>query len=114
MLRQSPDDLLPKLELWLERAITLNPEDHMAHYRSADLAFHRDDCEATAEHLRRALDLGLAPEVVAEFLQVARQKKSNEPALEALWHDLVRGAPMEPTGPSAPNSLLPSRNRDEP
>ena len=114
MLRQSPNDLLPKLQRWLQRSITLNPRDHLAYFRAADLAFHRGDCAATAQQLRRALNLGLAPDVVVQFLQVARQKRPNEAPLEALWSDLMQArqidAPASPTRVAPP----PPQNKAEP
>jgi len=103
LLRKPPADLVPKLQRWATRAIELNPDDPLAHYLAADLAFYVGDDDVTAKHLRDAIDKGLPPDLARQFVQTARDKRPNSSALEALWSSL---APLQP--PSRPAGESPS------
>ncbi len=89
VLRQAPSELVPKLQRWLDRAISLTPNDPAAHFLAADLSFHTGDDVTTTAQLKRALELGLPLETVLQFLQVAREKKPDHPILEAFWELLI-------------------------
>ncbi|MBU0718249.1 MAG: O-antigen ligase family protein [Planctomycetes bacterium] len=90
LLRQSPTELLPKLQRWLERAMTLNPDEPLAYFYAADLAFHQGDCPATADHLNGALERNLSLEAALQFLEVAIEKRPDCVNLKSLRDDLSR------------------------
>lgn len=90
VLRQSPSELFPRLDRWIDRAVTLNPDDAQAHFVRADLGFHHGECEEVAEHLRLAVDHGLAIELAAQFLEVAVGRRPECQALAALWQDIQK------------------------
>jgi hypothetical protein len=83
-LRKPTEDLLPKLQRWVQRSIEINPDDYSAHYLAADLAFHAGDDLAAARHLDSALRLGLPKTDAIRFLEMARAKKPDSPALETM------------------------------
>ncbi len=87
-LRQSPNDLLTKLDHWVGRAIELSPGDSAAHYVAADLAFHEGSCEKAVAHLRNALATGLPAEAATNFLIMARSKDPKCDALRRLEDEL--------------------------
>lgn len=98
VLRQSPNDLIVKLDRWVRRALELNPEDYAAHYLAADLAFHKGQCDEAVTCLRRSLDHGLSTDVARQFLQVAREKAPECEALAVLLDELIRSHPEQPPG----------------
>lgn len=89
-LRQSPNDLLEKLEHWVGRAIELSPSDSAAHYVAADLTFHQGSCEVAVGHLRAGLATGLPAAAATSFLIMARSKDPNCDALRRLEEELKR------------------------
>ncbi len=97
VLRQSPNDLLEKLQRWIRRALELNADDYLAHYVAADLAFHAGDCDATSDHLKHAIDAGLELAAAKQFLEVAREKRPDCGSLNRLWSALQ---PAELSHPS--------------
>jgi len=74
-LRKPIEAMLPKLVRWSRRAIELAPKDPTTHFLAADLAFFQADDDATAQHLRDALQVGLNPADAARFLDVALKKR---------------------------------------
>jgi O-antigen ligase len=110
VLRLAPDDLLPKLQTWIARAIELNPDDAGAHLVLADLAFHDGQDERTAAHLRHAVDLGLGADMAIAFLRAARDRHPESTALGDLLKELEQRAATSPDSPStgpAPNAVPP-------
>jgi len=99
ILRKAPNEIVPKLQGWLNRSLELVPNDPVTHFLAADLAFHTGDYAATAAQLRQALDLGIAPETAYQFLLVAREKKPDQPDLEGVWQELTGGQEMQPDQP---------------
>jgi O-antigen ligase len=89
LLRKAPTDLLPSLTLWISRALALNPNDPLAHFVAADLAFYAGDDQATVDQLRQCLGTGLPVEEVARFLALALEKKPDSLPLQALWSTLT-------------------------
>jgi len=102
-LRQSPDELLGKLDLWIGRALALDPQNGAAHYLAADLAFHRGACDEAAGQLRRAIQLDLPPDIATQFLAVALDRAPDCEALSALWAELTQDGQPEAIGPPAPD-----------
>ena len=83
-LRRPAENLLPKLRRWIQRSIEINPDDYSAHYLAADLAFHAGDDFAAARHLESALRFGLPQSDAGRFLEMAKVKKPDSPALETI------------------------------
>jgi thioredoxin-like negative regulator of GroEL len=94
--------LLPKLQRWIQRSIEINPDDYSAHYLAADLAFHAGDDLAAARHLEFALKLGLPQADAGRFLEMARAKKPDSPALETLRRAIEAPSSADPDTPSQP------------
>lgn len=90
MLRKPLNELLPKLQLWLQRAMTLNANDPIAYYLSADLAFHADQFEKSARLIEQSLDRGLPVKEAWKFITIAKQKKSGIQAIEDLWDKIAK------------------------
>lgn len=108
MLRQSPDDLMTKLEGWTRRAIELSPGDYGAHYLAADLAFHNGSCQEAVGHLRDALDRGLPPKAAMNFLRMAHSKEPGCEDLQSLEKELTKfTAGKEDSGDSEQGEQLP-------
>jgi O-antigen ligase len=103
VLRKPPDsELLSRLRRWVARSIELNPNDPFSHYLAADLTFQAGDDEATATHLRQALDLDLQPQAVIQFLQVALDEKPESTSLKALRNELQPERPSDVTNLDKP------------
>ncbi len=100
--RQPAETLLPKLQRWLQRSLEINPDDFAARFLAADLAFHTGDDVAAARHLESALKLGLPQADAARFLEMARVKRPDSPALEALRRSLEPPPPESSEAPSQP------------
>jgi len=99
VLRKPPKELLPKLRRWMQRSIDLCPDDALAYYLAADLAFYGGDDETTVTHLKRALELGLPPDSAIQFLRIALEETPQSTALRAL------SASLQPERPEdAPDS----------
>lgn len=96
VLRKPADDLLPKLQRWLARAIEINPDDYTAHLLAADLAMQVGDDAAAASQMRDALKYGLHPDDARQFLRMARERRPDSAPLDALWKELG--------GDAAPNA----------
>ncbi len=92
------NDLVPKLQRWVARAIELNGGDYIAHFLAADLAFHMGDDASAAAHLRAALDRGLPPAEAAQFIALTREKRPVSPPLNELWNAL-----QPHIGPTSPD-----------
>lgn len=88
LLRKAPKDLLPKLHNWVGRAIALNPNDPLAYFVAADLAFYTGDDQTTVDQLRRALGTGLPIKEAVRFVALAREKKPDSQPLQELWSAL--------------------------
>lgn len=101
-LRKPAENLLPKLERWIQRSIEINPDDYSAHYISADLAFHAGNDVAAARHLESAMRLGLPQADAARFLEMARAKKPDSPALETLRRAIQAQSSEDPDTPPQP------------
>ncbi len=100
-LRKPTENLLPKLQRWIRRSIEINPDDYSAHHLAADLAFHAGNDDAAARYLESAIRLGLPQADGARFLEMAKAKKPDSPALEALRRAIE--------APSSANSHTPPR-----
>jgi O-antigen ligase len=96
------ENLLPKLQHWIQRSIEINPDDYSAHYLAADLAFHAGDDLAAARHLESALQLGLPREDAVRFLEMARAKKPDSSALETLRRAIEAASPEGSDTPPQP------------
>lgn len=96
MLRKPVNELLPKLQLWLHRAMTLNANDPMAYYLSADLAFHADQYEKSARLIEQSLDRGLPVKEAWKFVTIAKQKKPGIQAIDTLWDKLFKIVQQQP------------------
>ncbi len=94
--------LVPKLQRWIQRSIEINPEDFVAHFLAADLAFHAGDEAGAARHLETALQLGLPPMEAAGFLAMARAKKPDSPILESMLHLIETYSKAGSPAPSQP------------
>jgi O-antigen ligase/tetratricopeptide (TPR) repeat protein len=109
ILRKPADDLIPKLQRWLARAIEINPDDYTAHFLAADLAMHVGDDVTAAEHLRVALKSGLHPDDARQFLGMARERKPESAVLRALWNELGGDANAKDDS-AAPQTHTPEKN----
>ena len=112
LLRQSPNDLLPRLRSWSTRAIELRPEDPVAYYVAADLAFHAGDCAATEEHLRQALAAGMDAFEALRFLEVACEKRKDCAGLCELFESLDRLRQLQQDAGDATNAPAPSEPQE--
>lgn len=86
--RKPLDELLPSLRRWADRSLALNERDYLAHRLAADLAFHGRDDDATARHVRRAIELGLSVADAVQFLLMAREQRPLTGESAALWEAL--------------------------
>ncbi|MGD2109613.1 MAG: O-antigen ligase [Phycisphaerae bacterium] len=100
MLRKAPADLLPKLRGWIGRSLALNPDDALAHFAAADLAFHAGNDRATVNQLELALQDGLPREDAARFVSLALGKMPESKPLQALWAELTSTSTSSPDGGS--------------
>ena len=107
-------ELTAMVQRWVERALTLSPRDHLAHYLAADLALHQGDGEAVAAHLALALEFGLSPQLAGPFLQAAQEKHPESVPLEELWNALQPFLSIESA--DAPNAAaaFPDLTLDQP
>ena len=87
--RRAPIDLLPNMNRWIARALALSPNDPLAHFVAADLAFYAGDDRGTVVQLRDALGTGLPVEEVVRFLTLALEKKPDSQPLQVLWSTLA-------------------------
>jgi len=100
--RKPAENLLPKLQRWIHRSIEINSDDSSTHFLAADLAFHAGDDLAAARHLEVALQLGLPRADAARFLEMARAKKPDSPALETLRRAIEAPPSPDPETPPQP------------
>ena len=84
------NELLPRLRVWLQRALALNEQDPVAHFLAADIAFHADQFEESTRLIERALEKGLPVKEAWKFLTIARQKKPGIESIETLWERLSK------------------------
>jgi O-antigen ligase/tetratricopeptide (TPR) repeat protein len=92
VLRKPPAHLVPRFRQWLDRAIELSPDEPLAYYLAADLAFYVGDDQITVTYLREALVRGLSPETAAQFLHTALDRMPSSEPLRALWNTLEAGS----------------------
>lgn len=102
VLRTPPDDLIEHMQLWVARAIELNPNDYLAHRVAADLAFYSHDDESTAVHLARALEVGLPREMAIQFLRLVVERRPESLRLRQLLANVRTPDADKPEEPPSP------------
>jgi O-antigen ligase/tetratricopeptide (TPR) repeat protein len=111
LLPKPVNDWIPQLQQWIARAVELNPDDYVAHFLCADLAFHRGDDVAAAASLRTALERGLPPAEAHQFLSLTLEKRPDSAPLQELWNALLASqepsserieSNQQPRGPAIP------------
>ena len=81
-------EILSALQRWIRRSIELDPDDVIAHRVASELAVHAGDARAAADHLHKALEMGLAVEEARPFLQWAKETMPDSRELDHLWRSL--------------------------
>ena len=82
------EEMLSALQRWIRRSIELDPDDVIAHRVASELAVHAGDARAAADHLHKALEMGLAVEEARPFLQWAKETMPDSRELDHLWRSL--------------------------
>ncbi|MCH7885756.1 MAG: O-antigen ligase family protein [Planctomycetes bacterium] len=90
------EEMLSALRRWIQRSIELDPDDMIAHRLASELAVHAGDARAAADHLHKALEMGLAVEDARPFLQWAKEMMPDSQELDHLRRSLSpAGAPAD-------------------
>lgn len=85
-------EIFPRVKQWTARAVELNPDDTLARFQAADFAIRDGDGGGAVDHLRRAVALGLPPEVARRLLKDAVEQLPDSDALRALDSELAAAA----------------------
>jgi tetratricopeptide (TPR) repeat protein len=94
VLRKPADDLAPRLQRWIDRAIELDPDDMAARFLAADLAVHVGEAEAAARRVREALERGLHPADALAFLRMALERLPGSDPLASLHSELEQSGDL--------------------